>query len=328
MSRRSSRTKDVTTGLDWDAYARDGYLDLGPVLDPEQIVRLCDRADALALGDVTNPAVQIQRDTGGTYDELAPIVDSFGDRTLEYRKIQGLESDDRFGPLVRHRTFAEVCARQYGPHVPIAIFRAMVMNKPAGLGTHLPWHQDGGAVWALDRDPLVTIWLALDAATRENGCLDIVPGSHRLGLLSWYGSTVANDLVAVHCEPGEVIALPVKAGHAVLMHNWLLHRSGVNPSSSPRRAFTCCYLDGRTRNQLTGDLFPSVWGAVPDEPPPFLAYLRHENGVLRESHASAEKYALSLVEENKKLQNVIATRPPTPAGHPTAAPISPAESIR
>jgi hypothetical protein len=295
----------MPTHLDWDTYARSGYLDLGPMLEPEQVAALCDRADALALGDVTNPAVQVQLDTGGAYEELAPIVDRFEDGTLGYRKIQGLESDDLFGDLVRHPTFVDVCARQYGPHVPVSIFRAMVMNKPAGQGTRLPWHQDGGAVWALDRDPLVTIWLALDAATAENGCLEIVPGSHLLGLLSWYGSTVTDDVVAEHCGSDKVMELPVEAGHAVLMHNWLLHRSGVNPSPSPRRAFTCCYMDGRTRNQLTGDTFPPIWGTVPDDPPVFLAHLRHENGVLRESHASAEEYALSLVEENRTLHAAI-----------------------
>lgn len=295
----------MTTHLDWDAYSRNGYLDLGPVLEPEQVGALCDRADALALGAVTNPVVQFQLDTGGAYDELAPIVDGFEDRTLGYRKIQGLESDDRFGELVRHPTFVDVCARQYGPHVPVSIFRAMVMNKPAGQGTHLPWHQDGGAVWALDRDPLVTIWIALDGATPEKGCLEIVPGSHRLGLLSWYGSTVADDVVAEHCGADDVMALPVEAGHAVLIHNWLLHRSGVNPSSSPRRAFTCCYLDGRTRNQLTGDTFPLLWGTLPDEPPVYLAYLRQENGALRENSARAEEYALSLVEENRKLHAAV-----------------------
>ena len=298
-------TQHDGTGYDWDAYARDGYLDLGRVLGPDQVGALCDRADALALGCHTNPAVQLQLDTGGAYDELAPIVDRFDDGTLGYRKIQGLEFDDRFGEVVRDPAFVEVCARQYGPHVPVSIFRAMVMNKPAGQGTHLPWHQDGGAVWALDRDPLVTTWIALDRADAENGCMEIVPGSHRLGLLSWYGSQVTDEVVADHCGAESVRLLPVEAGHAVLVHNWLLHRSGVNPSSLPRRAFTCCYLDGRTRSQLTGDLFPSAWGTVPDEPPPFLDHLRRENGLLRESHSRAEEYALSLVEENKKLHAAI-----------------------
>ncbi len=290
----------------WESYGRNGYLPLGPVVSGPQLEAMRRRVDDLALGNVTNPNVQMQLDTGGAYDELPDAVHRFDTGTSRYRKIQGLEADDLFSDLMRHPVFIEVCARQYGPHAPISTFRAMVMNKPAGQGTELPWHQDGGAVWALDRDPLVTIWVALDVASPENGCMEIVPGSHRLGLLSWYGSTISDEAAARHCTPASSIPLPVEAGHAVLLHNWLLHRSGLNASAVPRRAFTCCYLDGRTRNTLTGDLFPLTWGELAEEPPPYLRQLRSDDIALRESRASAEEYALSLQRENENLQASIA----------------------
>ena len=179
------------------------------------------------------------------------------------------------------------------------------MNKPAGQGTLLPWHQDGGSVWDLDRDPLVTVWIALDAATPENGCMDIVPGSHHLGLLSWYGSTVSEKHVARYCPPGAYVPLPVEAGHAVLVHNWLLHRSGINPTGSPRRAFTCCFMDGRTRRNLTGARFPLMWGELHDEAS-HLEHLRADNAELSESQRQAEQYALSLKAENQVLHESIA----------------------
>src|ERR1700681_4710256 len=63
----------------------------------------------------------------------------------------------------------------------------MLAAKPVGQGTDLPWHQDGGDVWALDRDPLAAIW-ALDPATRADGCVEVVPGTRRLLLGSeWRG---------------------------------------------------------------------------------------------------------------------------------------------
>jgi len=80
--------------------------------------------------------------------------------------------------------FREICAWHYGAHADISAFRAMFMNKPARKGTLLPWHQDGGEGWGLDRDPLATLWTALDPATVSNGCVQIIPGSHKLGLLS------------------------------------------------------------------------------------------------------------------------------------------------
>lgn len=286
----------------WDRYARLGYLELGRVLDDGQLETLRTRVDDLALGRAHNPHVVFQLDTGGAYDALPDAVGSLEQPTLLYRKVQGLEHDDDFRRLLLHPAFLEICAHEYGPHAPLSIFRAMVMNKPAGQGTVLPWHQDGGQVWALDRDPLVTIWVALDDATPETGCLEIVPGTHRLGLLSWYGSTVADEHVAVHCPPEQVQPLPVPAGHAVVLHNWLIHRSGVNPTGAPRRAFTACFLDGRTRNNLTGELFPVVHGEVVDEPPPYLRQVRDERAFWQHSQQTAEAYAHSLEDEVAKLR--------------------------
>lgn len=272
----------VLTEQQWNDYSRDGFLHLGKVLEPAELESLRKRADDLALGHVKNPDVQMQLDTGGVYEELPQAVRAFEHGTRLYRKIQGLETDDLFVRLVKHPLLLEICARQYGPHAPISIFRAMVMNKPAGQGTVLPWHQDGGNVWALDRDPLVTVWVALDPATRANGCLEVIPGTHRLGLLSLYGSTVAEEHVRVHCPPERVLSLEVEAGHAVLLHNWLIHRSGVNPTSVPRRAFTTCYMDGRTQSTLTGNFFPLVAGSIPIEPYPYLHQLRSDCAMLRE----------------------------------------------
>jgi phytanoyl-CoA hydroxylase len=292
----------MLTEAQWNDFSRDGFLHLGEVLTAEQVALLCQRADDLALGRVKNANVQMQLDTGGTYEDLPDAVTAFDQGTIRYRKIQGLETDDAFIVLLHHSIFREVCARIYGAHAEVSIFRAMVMNKPAEQGTFLPWHQDGGAVWALDRDPLVTIWVALDPATTANGCLEIVPGSHRLGLLSTFGSTVSDEDVARHCSAEAVVRLEVEAGHAYLLHNWMIHRSGVNPSPTPRRAFTSCYMDGRTVNTTTGSRFPIVWGDALAQSPDFLRPLLEERAALEESRASAEEYALSLLETNRALE--------------------------
>lgn len=292
--RKPMEGSTMLTEQQWNDYSRDGFLYLGKVLEPEELGALRQRADDLALGHLKNPNVQMQLDTGGVYEELPPAVQGFDRGTVLYRKIQGLETDELFSPLIRHPLFLEICARQYGRHAPISIFRAMVMNKPAGQGTVLPWHQDGGDVWALDRDPLVTIWIALDTSTRANGCLEVIPGSQQLGLLSTFGSTVAEEEVARHCPPGRVQPLEVEAGHAVLLHNWLIHRSGVNPTTAPRRALTACYMDGRTQSTLTGNYFPLVAGSLPAEPYPFVRQLREENQALRQMREDVERYAKGL----------------------------------
>ena len=290
------------TEADWADFARDGFLRLGQVLAPAELEALRQRADDLALGRVRNPQVQFQLDTGGDYDRLPGAVESLGSGTTLYRKIQGLENDELYARLLDHPLFREACARIYGAHAAISIFRAMVMNKPAGQGTLLPWHQDGGDVWALDRDPLLTAWVALDAATLANGCMEVVPGSHRLGLLTRQGSTLDEASAARHCRPELVRPLEVEAGHAVVFHNWLIHRSGVNPTAAPRRAFTACFMDGRTLSILTGNGFPLVAGEGAGEPYPFVRQVRSDSALLRASLDEATRYARSLEREVARLR--------------------------
>jgi ectoine hydroxylase-related dioxygenase (phytanoyl-CoA dioxygenase family) len=136
----------------------------------------------------------------------------------------------------------------------------MFMNKPAHKGTVLPYHQDGGGIWGLDRNPLMTVWTALNDATRENGCMQVVPGSHKLGLLSEYGHVISQEHEQQYAPVEKYVYLEAKCGEAILLHNWLLHRSGVNHTSEPRRAFTVCYMDGETRSVREGHQFPRVFG--------------------------------------------------------------------
>jgi polysaccharide pyruvyl transferase WcaK-like protein len=304
---RTSAPRPQLTDEQWRSYDERGYLRLGRVLDAADLAALQRRLDDIMLGRVRRPTLQMQLDTGGAYEDLPPAVSGATEATLAYRKVQGLETDPLGLALLRHPLFREVCARQYGPHASISIFRAMMMNKPAGQGTYLPWHQDGGDVWKLDRDPLVTIWVALDDATRENGCVQVIPGSHRLGLLSRHGSTLRPEDVEAHCRVDGVLHLEVAAGEALLLHNWLIHRSDVNPTPTPRRAFTACYMDGRTLGTLTGRRFPVVFGE-PEDPEVALAFLgavREENRQLHAMRREAERYAKSLEAELRRIRSAV-----------------------
>jgi len=130
----------------------------------------------------------------------------------------------------------------------------------------------------------------------------VVPGTHRLGLLSRQGSTLDEAAVARHCRPELVRPLEVEAGHAVVFHNWLIHRSGVNPTAAPRRAFTACFMDGRTLSILTGNGFPLVAGEAPGEPYPFVRQVRSDSALLRASLDEATRYARSLEREVARLR--------------------------
>ncbi len=183
----------------WEQFCSQGFLPLGRTLDEAALAGLTERIDDLMLGRRRDERLMMQLDLGGDYLAMAPMSLGFKGPSLAYRKIENLEHDDRFAGVIQEELYRRICLRAYGEGTPIGVYRAMVMNKPAAGGTILPWHQDGGGIWGLDRDPLLTVWTALDAATISNGCVQIIPGSHRLGLLSAHGHTITQEQESVHC---------------------------------------------------------------------------------------------------------------------------------
>ncbi len=245
----------------WHQYFRDGYLRLGAVAGDDELATMQREIDDIMMGtadvDYDRMLMQLDSDDGG-YDKLPPQTSGHKGATLSYRKIQDLEYDPTFLAFIRKPLFREICGEIYGRHAPVSVFRAMFMNKPALKGTLLPWHQDGGDGWGLDRDPLVTLWTALDPATIENGCVQVVPGTHRLGLLSDQGHTIAEEHVAEHCPDDRVVHIELEPGEGIMLHNWLLHRSDVNRTEVPRRGFSVCYMHGQTRRVSDGAGFARI----------------------------------------------------------------------
>eukprot|EP01087_Luapelamoeba_hula_P021011 TRINITY_DN7270_c0_g2_i1.p1 TRINITY_DN7270_c0_g2~~TRINITY_DN7270_c0_g2_i1.p1 ORF type:complete len:288 (+),score=38.62 TRINITY_DN7270_c0_g2_i1:1-864(+) len=258
----SSLPPTVLSEEQWALFDRQGYVNLGRVVSDAALQRLQQRVDELMMGEVRHEDLLMQLDPGGSYGDsvMTKSTQTAGWKgaTLEYRKIGeagcGLELDDVFmehmcGPLYKH-----ICARVYGNGVPISTYRSMVMNKPANKGTYLPWHQDGGTWWGLDQPPLCFVWLALDSASKENGCVEAIPGTHKHGLMSERGHTLSPEHIEKYCGPENVHYLELPAGHAVLCHNWLVHQSGVNKADVPRRGFSCNYINANTRVRDEGPL--------------------------------------------------------------------------
>jgi len=226
-------------------YREHGYARLGKLADEARLIALRARIDAIMLGEVVHEGLFFQRDTGtGNYEDLA-YGKGYEGPTLEYRKIEKLEKDPLFLAWIAHPIFEPLARAVYGHDV--TLYRALVFNKAAATGgSHLPWHQDGGDFWGLDREPSLQVWTALDDAPRDGGCLEIVPGSHKKGLVTKLGGVVPAPALA-RDEPEEhAIYLPVEAGEVVLVHNHVWHRSSRSQTGLPRRALTVCYMDART----------------------------------------------------------------------------------
>jgi len=119
---------------------------------------------------------------------------------------------------------------------------AHAILKPAFHGAVTPWHQDE-AYWNPDMEyRSLSIWMPLQEATLENGCMQFIPGSHRLEVMPH--QSIGND-PRVHglevCMPNEVdfataVPCPIPAGGATIHPGRTLHYAGANNSPGPRRA--------------------------------------------------------------------------------------------
>ena len=239
-----------------EQFMEQGYLRLGKLLSPDELAAIQQRIDDIMLGKIRYENMRFQLDPRYTGSTMTRTVGN-QEATLNYRRIDDLEQDPLFLAYMQKPLIRQITRRYIGEDV--AVFRSMFMNKPAERGTELVWHQDIGVGWKIDTNPIITVWTTFDAATVASGCMQIVPGSNNLGILNERHFTSEEDQ-AKYTRDEDVMDLEAEAGEAVLLHNFLLHRSGVNTTTSPRRAFSATYMDVETRSVVTGDTFPIVFG--------------------------------------------------------------------
>src|SRR5262245_4488524 len=116
-------------------YREDGFARVGRCFDEPTLARLRERAEAIMLGQVVYPGLFFQHDTTtGRYEDLQYKKGYIGPST-HYRKVEKLERDPLFRALIENPLFERI-ARAWIPG-PIAIYRAVLFNKPANGGTVL-----------------------------------------------------------------------------------------------------------------------------------------------------------------------------------------------
>jgi len=114
--------------------------------------------------------------------------------------------------------------------------------KPPHTAAATPWHQDE-AYWDADKEyNALSIWIPLQEATLENGCMHFVPGTQRHEVLPHH--PIGNDVRVIGLEVDDVerwvtraVACPLPAGGATIHHSRTLHYTGPNRSAEPRRAY-------------------------------------------------------------------------------------------
>lgn len=114
--------------------------------------------------------------------------------------------------------------------------------KPAGFGAATPWHQDE-AYWSpTGRYLSLSVWMPLQEATVDNGCMQFIPGSHTFDVLPHHHINNDPKIHGLEVDDGHVdfsnaVACPMSAGGATFHYSRMLHYTAANTSSMPRRAF-------------------------------------------------------------------------------------------
>ena len=241
-------------------YREHGYALLRNVASESTLAALRARSEDIMQGRVTYPGLFYQLDSAtGRYYDLE-YGRGWEGPSPNYRQIEKLELAPIFLGWLDNVLFERIARAIIEGDV--TIYRAVLFSKAARGGSELPWHQDAGKFWGLDRDPPLQIWTALDDAPLEAGCVEVVPGTQRAGLATPLGGVVPKPHVEAGNAETRKVAVPARAGDVMLIHNHLWHRSGPNATEHPRRAFTTCYMSAETRCMRTKRaprVFPRVF---------------------------------------------------------------------
>ncbi len=229
---RFARTADVLPGPDAltdahvAAYQRDGFVAVANVLTPAEVAEA--RA---ALYDLLHGRV-------AGYDDLQPEPEmkaawptmSADERADAVRKVwQFVEHEPRLRALATtHRATQTILARLVGENV--RLIQDMALLKPPFIGTEKPWHQDMAYFGWGPPEKLIGVWIALDPATPENGCMHVLPGTHSAGPVP---HTHARDcqIPDARVDADRDVMVPLAPGGA-LFFSALLHH-GTPPNNSP-----------------------------------------------------------------------------------------------
>jgi ectoine hydroxylase-related dioxygenase (phytanoyl-CoA dioxygenase family) len=128
----------------------------------------------------------------------------------------------------------------------VSFFHGKVLMKEPGCGA-VEWHQDYGYWYdqGFLQPRMMSAWVALDPATRANGCLEVLRGSHRLGRLTHVSAGTQTGADPKRLEQirshFEHVRCEMRPGSVLFFDNLLLHGSAPNRSADPRRSFIICY---------------------------------------------------------------------------------------
>lgn len=251
-----------------------GFVQGPRVYSDEQADALRQRMFAVIEGRAAGSPELLRNMTGDAENVVIQIVNIW-------------ESDALFRRHIEHSAICGMAAQLTGSPV-LRVWHDQIQYKPPRCGGPTNWHQDHPYWPIIQPADLVSAWVALDDADIDNGCMWMVPGSHRWG--PYNGGTIGTDPISFAPTPDpawvgerkiEPIPCPVKKGHVIFHHCLVWHGSPWNRSDRGRPAIAVHYMPGHTRYEpttthvmerrvtvqpgeiLQGEYFPLVWDNGP-----------------------------------------------------------------
>ena len=255
-------------------YEEDGYLIVRNFLSRPEI----DKLYGIATGDAT-----LQKHAFDLNDQTGKKTKL----TLWYHP-----GDDAYGLLTRSKRIVEATGRLLEGDAPVCHFHSKLMQKEPRVGGAWEWHQDYGYWYKnefLFPDQMISVMVAITAATKENGCLQVIGGSHKLGRVEhgFAGEQVgaAQRYVDLALKTMPLVYVELEPGDALFFHSNLLHRSAANLSDSARWSLISCY----NRQTNIGYNEPNGSHTQPVEMVPDEALMEWSTSGVQESSGFLEK---------------------------------------
>ncbi|UCH26423.1 MAG: phytanoyl-CoA dioxygenase family protein [Trueperaceae bacterium] len=242
--------KTEITKAQIEDYRENGFLVIPDFLTLEELTVWRDAVDdAVAARGRTKLAGREQdaewQEGDGYYDRVfIQRINLWQD----HDKMRQLMIDDRLGKMATELAGVE----------GIRIWHDQALNKQP-WGNPTGWHLDN-PYWSFHSKDAISIWVALDDATLENGCLYFLPGTHREA--TFENTEIGERLdglftVYPQWATKQAVPVPMKAGSCSFHNGIVAHGAGANMTPGWRRAMTCAYMPD-------GSIFNGKQNVLPD----------------------------------------------------------------
>ncbi|MDR6882041.1 phytanoyl-CoA dioxygenase family protein [Bacillus sp. 3255] len=221
-------------------YRMDGFMAVEHVLNEDEIQSAKDALHELIFVDAKGAQIQFTKPSS----ELRTPEE----RELAVRKVhEFVDGDERLRRIAYHPAIMAAVEDILGDE-PLLV-QDMALLKPPHGGGEKPWHQDMAyGNLAYDKQ-VVGVWIALDEAALDNGCMHVIPGSQADGATPHY-AVRDWQLCDAHVAVEKDVAVPLLPGGLLLFHGLLKHGTPYNLSSKRRRALQYHYV-GKSAAKLT-----------------------------------------------------------------------------